>query len=116
YCSSGSISLPSSHRYPMCSSILFLRRFFETTSTMRSTSLPFFMKTIVEILMTPKRLAVNGLSSTLSFPNAALPAYSFDNSSITGAIALQGPHQGAQKSTRIKSYLVIFSSKFKSLS
>ena len=36
----------------------------------------------------------------LILPIFTLPAYCFDNSSISGAIWRQGPHQGAQKSTK----------------
>src|SRR5215217_4792055 len=42
-----------------------------------------------------------GFSSTLTFPTLTFPAYSFDNSSITGPIARQGPHHSAQKSTTV---------------
>src|SRR5210317_1869459 len=44
---------------------------------------------------------VVGLSSTFILVICTLPAYSSASSSITGPIALQGPHQGAQKSTRL---------------
>src|ERR1700704_2499399 len=42
-----------------------------------------------------------GLWSTLTFPTLILPSYSFDNSSMTGPIARQGPHHSAQKSTMV---------------
>src|SRR6476660_4274546 len=47
----------------------------------------------------PYRMAVPGLSSVFSFPTFTLPAYSLARASIVGPMALQGPHQGAQKST-----------------
>src|SRR6185312_9186138 len=48
----------------------------------------------------PYRMAVPGVSSVFSFPTFTLPAYSVARASIVGPIALQGPHQGAQKSTK----------------
>src|SRR5215813_1444294 len=42
-----------------------------------------------------------GLLSTFTLPTFILPSYSFDNSSITGPIARQGPHHSAQKSTTV---------------
>src|SRR5262249_57088551 len=47
-----------------------------------------------------KRPAVLGLSSTLSLPTLALPAYSVAMASTVGVIILHGPHHSAQKSTR----------------
>src|SRR4030095_2860142 len=41
-----------------------------------------------------------GSASTFTLPIVAWPAISPASSSIIGAIALQGPHQGAQKSSR----------------
>src|SRR5271166_3047839 len=49
---------------------------------------------------TPYLAGVCGLSSTLIFTNLTLPSYSLASSSIEGAMALQGPHHGAQKSIR----------------
>lgn len=43
--------------------------------------------------------ADSGLSSTLIFTILAASPVSADSSSRMGAIILQGPHQGAQKST-----------------
>src|SRR5690606_20618725 len=43
--------------------------------------------------------AVARFSSTLTLAIFTLPAYSSASSSRAGAIILQGPHQGAQKST-----------------
>src|SRR5262249_10829651 len=52
------------------------------------------------MLMIPYLLAASGFSSTSSLTTLSLPAYSLAISSRAGAIARQGPHQGAQKSTR----------------
>src|SRR5579871_6960501 len=49
---------------------------------------------------TPYLAGVCGLSSTLIFTNLTLPSYSLASSSIEGAMALHGPHHGAQKSIR----------------
>jgi len=54
---------------------------------------------MVGILITPKRIAVLGLSSTLSLETVSLPDCSVAISSRIGAIILQGPHHSAQKST-----------------
>ena len=51
------------------------------------------------MLITLNRVAVVGLSSTLSFAIWSLPPCSAAISSSTGAIMLQGPHHSAQKST-----------------
>src|SRR5208282_3566962 len=45
-------------------------------------------------------MGVEGLSSVFIFPILIFPRYSVANASTVGVIALQGPHQGAQKSTR----------------
>src|SRR5208282_5463629 len=45
-------------------------------------------------------MGVEGLSSVFIFPILILPRYSVASASTVGVIALQGPHQGAQKSTR----------------
>src|SRR5437773_12026863 len=45
------------------------------------------------------RIDVPGFSSVFSFPTFTWPAYSVAMASIVGPMALQGPHQGAQKST-----------------
>ena len=42
---------------------------------------------------------VRGLSSALSLAKVTRPSYSVARSSTIGAIARQGPHHGAQKST-----------------
>jgi hypothetical protein len=51
------------------------------------------------MLITSKRRAVSGFSSTFSLAIVSLPAFSAAISSRIGAIALQGPHHSAQKST-----------------
>src|SRR5437588_9704981 len=51
------------------------------------------------MLITSKRRAVSGLSSTLSLATVSLPWCSDAISSSAGAIILQGPHHSAQKST-----------------
>src|SRR5271170_7687257 len=45
-------------------------------------------------------MGVDGLSSVFILPILILPWYSVARASTVGVIALQGPHQGAQKSTR----------------
>src|SRR5438132_1939153 len=50
-----------------------------------------------------KRGETDGLSSTLILYTLALPASFSAAASTAGDIARQGPHQGAQKSTRIGS-------------
>ncbi len=44
--------------------------------------------------------AVRGFSSTLSLAILTAPPYLTARSSMTGSMVLQGPHQGAQQSTR----------------
>jgi hypothetical protein len=51
------------------------------------------------MLITSKRRAMSGLSSTLSLATESLPACSVAISSRMGAIILHGPHHSAQKST-----------------
>src|SRR5512145_2370977 len=57
------------------------------------------MRMIVGIPRTPYFAGVAGLSSTFTLPTLTLPSYSSAMASITGAIALHGAHQVAQKST-----------------
>src|SRR5579871_395935 len=58
-----------------------------------------------------------GLWSTFTLPTLILPLYSFDNSSMTGPIARQGPHHSAQKSTTVNlSEEITFSWKLVSVS
>lgn len=54
----------------------------------------------VGILRIPYRVAMEGLSSVLTLKHLSFPAYCFDSSSIMGKIIRQGPHHGAQNSTR----------------
>ena len=54
----------------------------------------------VGMLMTSKRRAVSGLSSTLSLATVSLPRCSSAISASVGATILHGPHHSAQKSTR----------------
>ena len=58
---------------------------------------------------------VAGFSSIFSFATTNLPAYSLATSSKIGAIALQGPHHSAQKSTRTGVLLLILSLSYKLL-
>ena len=48
----------------------------------------------------PYSAAIASFSSMLTLAMEILPSNSVASSSRTGAIALHGPHQGAQKSTR----------------
>lgn len=61
---------------------------------------PFLKNSTVGMLLIPYWVAMLGQSSVLSLRHTIFPAYSFASSSITGAIILQGPHHGAQNSTR----------------
>src|SRR5688572_1995753 len=65
-----------------------------------SVASPFLNRIIVGIDRTPYLTVVEGFSSTLSLTIFTLPASSEESSSRTGAIARQGPHHSAQKSTR----------------
>src|SRR3989338_8151051 len=65
-----------------------------------SISCPFLKIIMQGIPLTSNWAAISWLSSTFSFVNFSLLVYSFDNFSKTGPTILQGPHQGAQKSTR----------------
>lgn len=67
--------------------------------TMRSTTFPSLMTTIVGILKAWKRCAVAGLSSTFTLTTLRRPANSFDRSSRMGPTIRHGPHHGAQRST-----------------
>ncbi len=72
---------------------------FGCAPTIRSTSRPPTITSIVGMLRTSKRLAVAGFSSTLSLATRMRPASSAASCSIAGAIARHGPHHGAQAST-----------------
>ena len=65
----------------------------------------------------PNSTALSRASSVFSLHILAFCAYSPANSSMMGDIILQGPHQGAQKSTRTgTSLLWTISSKLASVS
>lgn len=86
--------------YPRCFLKTASTWFLGTSPTILSTSLPFFIISMVGMLKIWKRSAVLGLSSTLSFPTRTFPVYSLASSSIVGAKARHGPHQGAQQSIK----------------
>ena len=64
-----------------------------------STGWPFFIRTMVGMLRMPKAPASCCSSSELILASLKAPPYSVSSFSRMGPIALQGPHQGAQKST-----------------
>jgi uncharacterized repeat protein (TIGR01451 family) len=70
-----------------------------TTPTCLSTTRPFLKNNNVGIPRTPNWIAVSGFSSTFTLPITARPSYSFESSSITGAILRHGGHHSAQKSS-----------------
>src|SRR5690606_16660679 len=65
---------------------------------------PFLKRIMVGMERTPYFTVVDGFSSTLSLTIFTLPESSWESSSRTGAIARQGPHHSAQKSTRTGSW------------
>src|SRR4051812_35016163 len=65
----------------------------------RRTGWPCLKTMSVGMLITSKRRAASGLSSTLSLAMLTLPDCSVAISSRIGAIILHGPHHSAQKST-----------------
>src|SRR5512137_2968906 len=71
-----------------------------TAPTTWSTTLPSLKRMMVGMPRTPYLPGVAGLSSTLTLPTAIWPSYSSAMASMTGAMALHGAHQVAQKSTR----------------
>ena len=77
-----------------------LRSFFGRPPMSVSTRLPFLISTIVGMELMPNLAAVTGFSSTLTLQILTRPLYSSASSSMIGPTARQGPHQGAQKSTR----------------
>src|SRR5215470_183558 len=89
-------------------------RAFGTAPTIWSTCFPFLKMSRVGMAIMSKRPDVAGFSSVFSFPNATFPVYSFASPSITGPTCLQGPHQGAQQSTRISGYCEMNESKLES--
>src|ERR1044071_7071906 len=64
-----------------------------------SATWPPLKRIIVGMARTPYLAATASWSSMLTFAIFNLPSSSVANSSRIGAIALQGPHHGAQKST-----------------
>src|SRR5690348_1547074 len=60
---------------------------------------PFLNRISVGMPRTPYFIGVCGFSSMLILAMVTLPFISLANSSRKGAIALQGPHHSAQKST-----------------
>src|ERR1700693_3312989 len=73
---------------------------FGMAPTARSTSLPSLNIMTVGMEVTPNRCATSGLSSTLSLAMIALSSYVGASSSTKGPMMRQGPHHGAQKSTK----------------
>mmetsp|Transcript_34871 Transcript_34871/g.75476 ORF Transcript_34871/g.75476 Transcript_34871/m.75476 type:complete len:210 (-) Transcript_34871:144-773(-) len=73
--------------------------------------LPFLKIITVGIERIPYSVATAGDSSVFNLTAFSLPLYSSASSSTSGAIIRQGPHQGAQKSTKTgKSLFRTFSS------
>src|SRR4051812_23603318 len=64
-----------------------------------SATAPPLKRIIVGMARTPYSTAMESFSSILTFVILSLPSNSVASSSRIGAIALQGPHHGAQKST-----------------
>src|SRR6201999_711419 len=77
------------------------RRFLGSAPTIVCAGWPFLKTIRVGIDMTPYLAAVSWFSSTLSLTMLSLSACSAAISSRLGAITRHGPHQGAQKSTRV---------------
>ncbi len=67
-----------------------------------SMCLPSLKNMTVGIERTLKRTAVSVLASVSSLATFTLPTYCSASCSMTGAMAWQGPHQVAQKSTRAR--------------
>ncbi|OLB47002.1 MAG: hypothetical protein AUG17_00860 [Crenarchaeota archaeon 13_1_20CM_2_53_14] len=89
-------------------------RAFGTAPTIWSTCFPFLNTSKVGIAMISNRPDVAGFSSVFNFPNATLPLYSLASPSMIGETRRQGPHHGAQQSTRIKGYFEMNESKLES--
>src|SRR5690242_11537523 len=83
----------------MCSNTFCWISPFGADPTAVMTGWPFRNSIRVGSDMTPHLAAVSGLASIFTLPITNVEALSTDRSSSTGARALQGPHQGAQKST-----------------
>ena len=71
-----------------------------TAPVICSTVSPFLKSTRVGIARMPNLVGVAGFSSTFILTTRTLPSYSLASSSMIGPTARQGPHQGAQKSSR----------------
>src|SRR5690606_27291457 len=69
-----------------------------------SAASPSLNRIMVGIERTPYLTVVEGFSSTFSLTIFTLPASSLESSSSTGAMARQGPHHSAQKSTSTGSF------------
>lgn len=69
--------------------------------TIWSTFSPFLKMTMVGMALTLNLLATSGLLSTFTLAIWTESAISMASSARMGAMALQGPHHGAQKSTRM---------------
>ena len=67
---------------------------------MRSTTRSPLMTTSVGMLLAPKPWARRGFSSTLTLTTLMRPAYSLASAASIGPTTRQGPHHGAQRSTR----------------
>ena len=99
-----------------CFSILVIILVFGIKPTSLSTGLPSLKIKRVGKPLTEYSLAVFKFSSVLSLTILNLPSKSRAISSSTGPNYLQGPHQGAQKSTIVSSdELTTSASKFPSL-
>lgn len=61
---------------------------------------PLMKIMIVGMLRIPYWVAIEGRSSVLTLKHLSFPAYCIVSSPITGWIIRQGPHHGAQNSTR----------------
>ena len=78
-----------------------------------STNSPFLKSSKAGIPLTPNLPALSGFTSVFTF--AIVISLSSDICLSTGPIILQGPHHGAQKSTRTHSSLLVTTSKSASL-
>ncbi len=86
--------------HPMYFSRAVFKVLFPTAPITVSFFSPLLKIMTVGILLMPYLVAMPGLSSVLSLRHRTWPTYSEASSSIRGAIMRQGPHHGAQKSTR----------------
>lgn len=111
--SSGFYLRPRTRSYMYFFSVSSIRC-FGTAPTIWSTGFPFLNTSKVGIAIMSNLPEVPGFSSVFSFPKATFPWYSLASASMTGPTTRQGPHQGAQQSTRIKGYLETKESKLES--